>query len=380
MKDTELNNISTSGGDVAGHDLVNNSQVKMEFKGPVTIGSGNITEERARLICREEYQKILQNWSFEAGALVENRVKTLEDKVLPKMIEHDKTLKIFADPSFQMFIRKAQQSAACCDRESDIDLLADLVLHRAKENNNREHRVGISKAIEIVDDVDSTALIALSLAFAFQHIFPLSNKIHEGLYVVDSLYAKIIGDIELPRDQKWLEHLDILSVVRLNSFGGFKKAKDCVCDSLKQYLTLGIDKTSEEYRLLVADLSEHHLPLDLFIEDHPLRLDYIRWCAPKDTQGMIKINKVNGEVINIEFSENQRRIISKHHDILSTDGSNMNQLRDSFWDLYCSYPNLKKVSDWWNDFQKHFDITPIGIALANAYLHGIDPSIPQLYY
>lgn len=379
MKDTELNNISTSGGDVAGHDLVNNSQVKMEFKGPVTIGSGNITEERARLICREEYQKILQNWSFEAGALVENRVKNLEDKVMPKMLEHDKTLKIFADPSFQMLIRKAQQSAACCDRDKDIDLLADLVLHRAKENNNREHRVGISKAIEIVDDLDSTALTALSLTYAFQHLFPMANDIRYGLSVIDSLYAKIIGDIELPSGQEWLEHLDVLSVVRLSSFGGFNKAKDCMCDALKYYLTLGIDKTSEEYRFLECDFSENELPIDLFIEDHPLRPGFKRWRAPKDIISFTKINKANGEVIQVVLSEKQQELISKYRNILVSDGSNKNQLRDSFWDLYCSYPNLKKASDWWDSLQSSFHITPIGVALANAYLHGIDPSIPQLY-
>lgn len=379
MKDIELNNISTSGGDVAGHDIVDNSQGKIEFNAPVIIGSGAITEERARLICREEYQKILQNWSFEAGALVEKRIMTFEDKVLPKMLEYDNTLKIFADPSFQMLIRKAQQSAACSDNNKDIELLADLVLHRAKENENRERRIGISKAIEIVHEVDTTALVAISLVYAFLHIYPLTNEISKGLDVIDSLYAKIKGNIVLPTNEEWLEHLDILSVVRLNSLGGFKKAKDCMCDALKYYLTVGIDKSSEDYRMLVEEMSEYHMPLHLFIEEHPLRSGFIRWCAPNDIKELSMKNRATGEITRIELSEKQREIIRKYHDKMVADGSNMNQLRDSFWKLYCSYPNLNNIADWWDSFQNSFDITPIGVALANAYLHGIDPSIPQLY-
>lgn len=52
----------------------------------------------------------MQNWTSEAIAIANDRVQQLEDKVLPKLIQHDNSLKCFADPSFQITLRKAQIS------------------------------------------------------------------------------------------------------------------------------------------------------------------------------------------------------------------------------------------------------------------------------
>jgi hypothetical protein len=43
------------------------------------------------------------------------------------------------------------------------------------------------------------------------------------------------------------------------------------------------------------------------------------------------------------------------------------------------YPNLKLVRDWWDSLPCYFTITPVGAALANAYAHGREPSVPSLY-
>ena len=34
---------------------------------------------------------------------------------------------------------------------------------------------------------------------------------------------------------------------------------------------------------------------------------------------------------------------------------------------------------WWNNLSGHFTITPVGVALANAYIRGKEPSVPSLY-
>lgn len=379
MKDIEFENISTSGGAVVGHDLIDNSQGKIEINAPVIISSNSITEDRARLICKEEFQIALQNWSYEAGALAERRIRDLEDKIIPKMLEHDETLKIFGNPSFQMVIRKAQITAGCSDRAQDLDLLADLVLHRAKENGNKEHSVGITKAIEIVDQIASKALIAISLVYAYQKLLPVSNDMGQGLGILDELYDKIKQNIDLPTDQEWLEHLDVLSVVRLSNFGGFRKAKDFQCKTLSNYLTLGIDKKSEEYCNLVSEFRDHELPLDMFVQDHPLRPGFARWWAPYDIDSISLIEYSMKDKRTVIFSDKQREVLKRQQNILIKDGSEDSVMRDSFWDLYSSYPNLKLVSDWWDSFKIHFQITPIGVALANAYIHGIDPSVPLLY-
>ena len=118
------------------------------------IISGNLNVGKA------ECAIALQNWSFQAGVLAEKRIQKLEDKMLPKILSYDEKLSIFGEPGFQILIRKAQIAAASSERESDYEMLADLLLHRAEQHENRERRLGISKAIEIVDQIDDLALIA----------------------------------------------------------------------------------------------------------------------------------------------------------------------------------------------------------------------------
>ena len=91
-----------------------------------------IDEERARNICKEEYAIAKANWTQEAQGIAQERVIALEDKLIPKMKQHDETLKIFGDPAFQFVLRKAQISAASSGEERDLDMLSELIVHRAE--------------------------------------------------------------------------------------------------------------------------------------------------------------------------------------------------------------------------------------------------------
>ncbi len=110
--------------------------------------------------------------------------------MLPKILLYDEKLSIFGEPEFQILIRKAQIAAASSERESDYEMLADLLLHRAEQHENRERRLGISKAIEIVDQIDDLALIALSIVYAVSKYTPVSSNIHEGLGALNKLCGK----------------------------------------------------------------------------------------------------------------------------------------------------------------------------------------------
>ena len=111
----------------------------------------------------------------------------LEDKLIPKMKQHDETLKIFGDPAFQFVLRKAQISAASSGEERDLDMLSELIVHRAEQNGNRERTLGISKAIEIIDQIPESSLIGLSSFYAINNYVPESFDIHQGLKTLDNL-------------------------------------------------------------------------------------------------------------------------------------------------------------------------------------------------
>ena len=144
-----------------------------------------VSEEKAREICRHEFQVAMQNWAEQATTIAEQRVSKLEDKILSKMQSYDKELKMFSEPAFQILLRKAQISAASTDKDADYEMLSYLLLHRVHHNNNRESNLGITKAIEIVDQIDEQALVALTIVHVISVLIPITDNIDVALSKLD---------------------------------------------------------------------------------------------------------------------------------------------------------------------------------------------------
>ena len=339
-----------------------------------------ITEQQARDICRAECAIALQNWAFQAGAFAEARIQKLEDKVLPKMLSYDKNLSIFGDPGFQILLRKAQIAAASSERENDYEILSDLLLHRAEQDKNRERRLGIAKAIEVVDQIDEVALIALSIVYAVSKYTPISPKLNEGLKVLDILYGKIIDKKSLPANSSWMEHLDLLSAIRLSPKGikSFKKLEEYMPERLKNYFEAGLKIDSDEYKLVLEKFNTVGVPLSCF-EPHPLKKGYVHLTTSREVDNIFLLLKTPQGTIQTPLSKQQKEAFEYVNSINFTLNCKDNEMTESFWKIWEGYPNLKEVRSWWNKLESHFQITPVGEALANAYIRGKEPSIPPMY-
>ena len=339
-----------------------------------------ITESQARDICKTECAIALQNWSLQAGAFAAARIQKLEDKVLPKMQSYDSSLSIFGDPGFQILLRKAQIAAASSERENDYEMLADLLLHRAEQHENRERRLGISKAIEIVDQIDDAALIALSMVYSVCKYTPVSNRLKEGLNVLNNLYGKIMEGHQLPTDYSWMEHLDLLSAIRLSPKGlnSFKKLEEFIPEKLDFYFEKGLQIDSEDHKLVIEKFKKSGIPLSCF-EQHPLKDKYVRIAAPKEINNIFIIQQTQQGEIQRPLSEQQKDDFRFAYEIALKLDNKDQEMVNSFWDIWDHYQYLKEVKNWWNKLDSHFSITPVGIALANAYIRGKDPTIPALY-
>ena len=353
------------------------SSTQIMVAGNVNVG---ITEQQARDICRAECAIALQNWAFQAGAFAEDRIRELEDKVLPKMLSYDKDLCIFSDPSFQILLRKAQIAAASSERENDYEILSDLLLHRAEQNNNRERRLGISKAIEVVDQVDEVALISLSVVYAILKYQPVSTRLDEGLKVLNDFYGKIIENKCLPADSSWMEHLDLLLAIRISPEGinSFKKLEEYMPARLKNYFESGLKIDSDEYKLVLEKFNTVGVPLSCF-EPHPLKKEYVHLTTPQEVDDIHLTLKMPQGSITIPLSKQQKEAFEYANSINFKLNCKDDEMTDSFWKIWEGYPNLKKVRSWWNKLELHFKITPVGEALANAYIRGKEPSIPPMY-
>lgn len=353
----------------------NSTQIMVS--GNVNVG---VTEQQARDICRAECAIALQNWAFQAGAFAEARIRKLEDKVLPKMLSYDKNLSIFGDPGFQILLRKAQIAAASSERENDYDILSDLLLHRAEQDKNRERRLGIAKAIEVVDQIDEVALISLSIVYAISKYTPASTRLNEGLKVLNNLYGKIIDNKGLPTDSSWMEHLDLLSAIRLSPKGinSFKKMEVYMPERLKNYFEAGIKINSNEYKLVVEKFNTVGVPLSCF-EPHPLKDGYVHLTTSREVDNLFLFLETPQGTLQTPLSEQQKEALEYANSINFTLNCTDNEMTESFWKIWESYPYLKEARAWWNKLEPHFTITPVGEALANAYIRGKEPSIPPMY-
>lgn len=365
-----------------------------------------IDEERARNIYKEEYAIAKANWTQEAQGIAQERVIALEDKLIPKMQQHDETLKIFGDPAFQFILRKAQISAASSGEERDLDMLSELIVHRAEQNGNRERTLGISKAIEIIDQIPESSLIGLSSFYAINRYVSESFDIHQELKTLDNLHKSILNDIELPIGIQWIENLDVLSAVRIAPSGiqSFKKMEEFLSNKLA-CLPMGIERNSPEYNEMllelhkvglydckekIAELYEDNrdnrnalkIEMPLF-KEHPLREGFLICTYPPEafTEGNSISFKVNLGAQELDIPLNREQFLAFKHlsEITYKDGRNVESLTSKLIKEWDNYENLKNVRIWWNQLPIFFTITPIGVAIANAYIRTKYPAIPSMY-
>lgn len=156
----------------------------------ITNVSG-IDEKRAREIFNEMYDIARKDFTQDAYQCANDRVAKFEEAFMPKMLKVEGALQKFSDPSFQFLITEAHKTAAATEREADYDLLSELLLHRVKKDKDRKVRVGIKKAIEIVDQVDDDALCALTVAYTVERLFPATGSIIQGLNVLENVFSKL---------------------------------------------------------------------------------------------------------------------------------------------------------------------------------------------
>ena len=339
-----------------------------------------IDESRAREIWREEYAIARREWTSEAVEIADKRVRIFEDKLMPKMVQYDQSLKFFADPSFLFSLRKAQIAAASSERSEDYELLSELLVNRVEQAADRSRRLGIVKAIEVVDQIDEIALIGLSMVYAISKFIPTSRRLHVGLETLNSLYGKILSGKQLPEGSQWMEHLDLLSAIRISEPGlhHFKKLEEYIPKRFKLYLEAGINEDSVEFNQLKDEFSRVSLSTSCFI-NHPLKPGYLFLNVPRDIQ-QISIDRVaNSTIVHVPLNDNQKTVIQKALSLSCADGSQDRMVLDSFWREWKKYEHLRTVYTWWNSIPGSFEFTPVGVALSNAFIHGKDSTVPCLY-
>ncbi|MDD2950907.1 MAG: hypothetical protein PHU29_08980 [Sulfuricurvum sp.] len=341
-----------------------------------------IDEKRAREVFQEMNLQLRKEYSQEALEIANARVNEFENSLMPKMEKVDGALEAFADPSFQLLLVEAQKTAASTERPADYDLLSELLVHRFKKGNNHIARAGISLAVDIVDKVSDDALLGLTVAHSISNFFPSSGNIQEGLDVLNNLYGKIIYG-ELPAGYDWLDHLDVLNTVRINSFGNLKKVQLYYPEILHGYIDVGIKKDSENYTKAIKILDSNDLPKEVLVE-HSFNSDFLRIPLPNRAQiesialSQQVLQDGNVVVVSVMLSEGQVEAINSIYDLYSQDNSLKQKNINLFMEEWDKRPNLKVLKEWWDNIPTSFTITSAGKVLAHSNAQRCDKSLPPM--
>ena len=340
---------------------------KLIQAGVVNIG---IDEKRAREIFEEQWGIAKKEFTYEAIVEANQRQKNFDNSLIERMVQ-ESALTAFSDPSFQILLIEAQKRAASTEREQDYDLLSELMLHRFQKGSNRIIRAGISRAVEIVDQISDDALLGITVFHSVLYFIPALGDMEKGLKVLDDLFSKVIYNT-LPTNNNWLDHLDILDAVRISSFGGTKLLEGYWYEQFDGYLKNGIEENSEKHNeakeiLAKAGLDQNCLVKNSFNEKY-VKIPVVN----KDMISELTITSALGER---PVNDDEKSAFEKVYDLY--DGNKMP--KEDFIKEIEKYPNLTKLREWWNTLkEQNIKITSVGRVLAHSNAQRIDRSLPPL--
>lgn len=345
-----------------------------QIQAQTVIVTQGISEERVRTFFSEMLPYALQAYTCDAYELANQRIGRLEDNIWPKLDKIDGLLQAFADPAFQIVLRKAQQAAAATEREDDYALLSELLVCHVQKGSDRKNRAGINRAIEIVDQIDNDALCALTVAHAVTRYLPIVGECKEGLHILDTLFHQLMYQ-ELPSGSGWLDHLDVLGAMRISALGEMKKFSEYYSSHLNGYACVGIKIDSDDYKKAVEILSSAQINASILVPNECLagyvRLNIRNESAISDLGFNVGAHRVPFSIYQINAVKQVWTLYGKDEGLKSNAIAN-------FMELWDSYESLHKLRVWWENISGIFQITRVGEILAHTNAKRCSSEIPDL--
>lgn len=340
-----------------------------------------IDEKRVREICDEKIEYAIKDLSTGAIEVAKKRINAFTDSVLTKIKENSANLSSFADPSFQRDIIRAQMSAAESDRKADVDTLAELLMARMNGKLKRATKTGIRKAMEIVPELESDELEALSALFFYErceldNIFGINSESY--LTFLDKNLSLII-QIGLPQGDKWLKHLDILDAVTVNPIGAFVPVEEYCAQRANGLVCVGFKSDSQEHVKASEILHEYGLGEDCLVPNDFLpgfvRLPLVRLKEFSFMQANIPyVPGIYTMPQDAKYKEGLSKVIS----LYSKDSKLLNQVKAEFAKRFSQYGTLKKLKDWLANRKGCFELTSVGEALGYVNARRCIPGLPTI--
>ena len=343
----------------------------------ITIG---IDEKRAREIYDEKYEIAKSQFTQEAIEIANSRVQEFENQLVGKMKKIEGALASFADPSTQMLIIEAQKSAAQSERKSDYELLSELLLQKHLNKNNRETVSGISRAVKIVHEMSSEALLALTVIHVMDTLIPTTGDIKQGIDVLEQIFSKII-ESPLPLGSEWIEHAELLGAIRVMPYqAGLPPLAEIFKKKFEGYVCIGVKIKSEKYDQALKLLDSESIPHDIFIEN-TINPGFARLniASKKSIDGLCLHRRDYGGYKMVPLSEPQRTALNNIFSLYDVDPNTMEACANNFSDEWNKRTALEGIKNWWPSISVSIKLTKVGVVLAHANTQRCDSGVPDLH-
>lgn len=330
--------------------------------GTIIINNG-ISEERVRVIFSEMLERAIQEYTCDAYEKARKRIQEFEKSLASIIERHEQDLSFFAEPSFQFALKKAQLSSAKTEDKNDYDLLAELLDSHIKHNEDRKKKAAINKALDIVSEIDNQALCALTVACAFSNLIPNSGNVEEGLNFLEKYFSKLLY-LELPQGRNWLDHLDILSVMRVSSITRVANTSSHYATLLNGYFCIGILKNSSKHYDAVRMLTKVGISPEFLVE-HELLANHVR----------LQIASYKS-IDDLVASEEQKEVIKKVYKLYDSDVDLLKKVSFNFIKRLEQLPHLHLIQKWWDLIPNYFEFTLVGHLLALTNMRRLSDDTP----
>ena len=352
----------------------------------IGIVNCGIDEKRAREICDEKINDAIRDLTEEACNKAVQRVYDFISVFLKKVSERQVDLSAFAEPSFQRELAKAQKFSAASDRENDFEMLSELLLERMNGKLKRKTKTGISRALEVVTEIDDDELLGLTIVYLGLSLSPassLSETSHWGLGVLERVFAKFpLSD--LSKTNSWVENLNMLDAIILNPFDRFSKFADLLATKLNGYVCVGIGEGTQEFEkakqlLRNAGISESLLVKNEFLQGY-YRLPVVNTSDFGSLSvEMAILNPENGTQTNtwVPIPTAMTQVMSEVFALYDKNAKLLFEVKKRFMDQLNSYPALSLVQKWFDSLNTSFSVTKVGKALAYVNGRRYAPELPM---
>ncbi|MFF2269291.1 LPO_1073/Vpar_1526 family protein [Cellulosimicrobium cellulans] len=331
---------------------------QIQVMGDLKIG---IDEVRARDIAREQARLAIEEYAGEARAEADARIARFDEMLLERM--HSDDLGAFAEPDFQVALRRTQIEAATSPRESDWEKLATLLGDRVHGGASRVYKAALDTAIEAAARIDEGALAALSATNAALMWFPTTGDAGGGIALQSSIISPLVAD-GLPSGADWLDHLESLGLVRTIPARP-KPLGQVLTSSVPGYVCVGVESGSEAERQINASLEPFGVTC---LVPHRFKPGYFRMpyrdfsSIAGDLPAMLRLDLHD---LLLDIAENQVRIDSVDNGAI-----------DAYMREFASRPELSEFASWWEKLSSALRITAAGKAMAYVHARKVVPDVP----